>query len=198
MRIRTAFVAVLLLAPAILGAEPATWTIDPAHSAVHFSVRHMLVSNARGEFNGPTGTVRFDPQDLTTLQVEATIDAATINTRHAIRDRDLKGADFFDVVKYPRITFKSRRAEPASPGHFKVIGDLTMRGVTREVTLDVEGPSPTVKDSQGDRRIGATATTSVDRRAFGLLYNELIEGGGAVVGNVVTITIDLEMTRPWQ
>jgi polyisoprenoid-binding protein YceI len=198
MRIRLAFVTLLLVAQVVLGAQGATWTIDPAHSAVHFSVRHMLVSNARGEFNGPTGTVRFDPQDLTSLQVDATIDAATINTRHAVRDRDLKGADFFDVVKHPRITFKSRRAEPVSPGRFKLVGDLTMRGVTREVTLDVEGPSPAVKDSDGNRRIGATATTSVDRREFGLLYNELIEGGGAVVGNQVTITIDLEMTRPWQ
>jgi polyisoprenoid-binding protein YceI len=195
MRLKFAVLSVLLSVPILVGAEPATWTIDPGHSAVQFTVRHMLVANVRGEFSGPTGTVTFDPADLSGLKVDAVIDAKTINTRNPERDGDLKGAVFFDVAKFPRITFKSRRVQSVSAAGFKVIGDLTIRGVTKEVTLNVEGPSPEVRDLDGNRRIGATASTTVDRRDFGLLYNELIEGGGAVVGNQVTITIDLEMTR---
>jgi polyisoprenoid-binding protein YceI len=155
----------------------------------------MLVSTVRGTFDGPTGTVAFDPSNLATLQVEATIDPNTIDTHNAARDRDMRGEDFFDVKKYPRITFKSKRVELGAPGSFKVIGDLTIRGNTKEVTLAVEGPSPEIIDPKGDRRIGATASTTIDRREFGLLYNELIEGGGAVVSNQVAITLDLEMTR---
>jgi polyisoprenoid-binding protein YceI len=195
MRLKFALLPVLLSVPVLAGAEPATWTIDPGHSAVQFTVRHMLVANIRGEFSGPTGTVTFDPADLSGLKVDAVIDAKTINTRNPDRDSDLKGPVFFDVAKFPSISFKSRRVQSVSAAGFKVIGDLTIRGVTKEVTLNVEGPSPEVRDLDGNRRIGATAATTVDRRDFGLLYNELIEGGGAVVGNQVTITIDLEMTR---
>ena len=195
MRLKFALLSVLLSMPVLAGAEPATWTIDSGHSAVQFTVRHMLIANVRGEFSGPTGTVTFDPADLSGLQVDAVIDAKTINTRNPDRDGDLKGPVFFDVAKFPRISFKSRRVQSVSAAGFKVIGDLTIRGVTKAVTLNVEGPSPEVRDLDGNRRIGATATTMVDRRDFGLLYNELIEGGGAVVGNQVAITIDLEMTR---
>jgi polyisoprenoid-binding protein YceI len=129
------------------------------------------------------------------LKVDAKIDARTINTRNADRDKDLKSDDFFDVAKYPAITFKSSRVEPGQSGQFKMYGDLTMHGVTKQVVLDVQGPSPTVKDLDGLSRVGASATTTVDRRDFNLRYNELIEGGGAVVGNDVQITIDLEMTH---
>lgn len=195
MRPRLAFLSLLLAVPVFLSAAPATWAIDPAHSAVMFTVRHMLISTVRGEFDGPAGTVTFDPANVAATRVDTAIDARSISTRNAARDKDLKGVDFFDVVKFPRITFKSRRAESVAPGNFKLIGDLTMHGVTKEVTLNVEGPSPEIVDLNGDRRLGATATTTVDRRDFGLLYNELIEGGGAVVSNQVTITIDLEMTR---
>ena len=195
MSFRAALFSILLTVSAVPGAAPATWTIDPEHSAVQFSVRHMLISDVRGEFDGPTGTVAFDPADLASTQVEATIDARTINTRNAPRDQDLRGAEFFNVAKFPRITFKSRRAQVLAPGSLKLIGDLTMRGVTKEVSLSVEGPTPEIVDLNGDRRLGAAATTTIDRRDFGLLYNELIEGGGAVVGNQITITIDLEVTR---
>jgi polyisoprenoid-binding protein YceI len=186
-----------LLFPSVASAQPAAWTIDPGHSAAQFTVRHMIVSNVKGQFDGPTGTVTFDPRDVAgTLAVEATIDARTINTRNPDRDNDLRSDLFFDVAKFPRITFKSTRAEIAGPGRLKVTGDLSMHGVTKQVVLDVEGPTPEIRDIWGNRRLGATATTSVNRRDFGLLYSHVLEGGGAVVGNEVTITIDLEVTRP--
>jgi polyisoprenoid-binding protein YceI len=137
-------------------AQPAIWTIDPGHSAAQFSVRHMVVSNVKGEFAGPTGTVTFDPKDFTMLRVEATIDARTINTRNADRDKDLRGPLFFDVGKYPKITFRSRSVAVDSPGRLRVLGDLTMHGVTKAVTLAVEGPTPEIKDIWGTMRIGAT------------------------------------------
>ena len=195
MKLQTALISVLFAATALPAAAPATWTIDAAHSAAQFSVRHMLVSTVRGEFDGPTGTVTFDPANIAATEVEASIDARTINTRNPARDKDLKDVDFFNVGKFPHITFRSHRAEPLSPGHFNLVGDLTMRGVTKEVTLAVEGPSSEIMDLEGNRRIGANATTTIDRRDFGLLYNELIEGGGAVVSNQVTINLDLEMIR---
>ena len=184
-----------LAAAAAAYAQPATWKIDPGHSATSFSVRHMVVSNVKGVFDGPTGTITFDPADLTTLKVDVSIDTRTINTRNADRDSDLRGPLFFDAAKFPKMTFRSRRAEPLAPGRLKLVGDLTIRNVTREVALDVEGPTPEIKDIWGERRIGATATTTIDRRDFGLMYNRLLEGGGAVVGDSVAITIDVEMTR---
>jgi polyisoprenoid-binding protein YceI len=187
--------ALVLAAPAFALAQTATWTIDPGHSAAQFTVRHMVVANVRGEFDGPTGAVTFDPADLKTLKVDVSFDTKSVNTRNADRDKDLRSDLFFDVAKFPKMTFTSKRAEPAAPGHLKVIGDLTIKGVTKEVTLDVEGPTPEIKDIWGDRRVGATATTTIDRRQFGLVYNRVLEGGGAVVGDTVTVTIDIEMTR---
>lgn len=185
-----------LLVSAPAAAQAVTWTIDPGHSTAQFTVRHMLVANVHGEFDGPTGTVAFDPARIAdTLKVHAVLDSRTINTRNAQRDRDLKSAGFFDVEKFTQITFVSTRVVNVTAGHFALVGNLTMHGVTKEVQLDVEGPTQAVKDLDGHARVGATATTLVDRRDFGLRYNELIEGGGAVVGNDVRITIDLEMTR---
>jgi polyisoprenoid-binding protein YceI len=184
-----------LACPVPARAQAATWAIDPGHSAAQFAVRHMVVSNVKGQFDGPTGTVTFDPANIPgTLRVEAHIDARTINTRNPDRDNDLRSDVFFDVDRFPRITFKSKRAEGAA-GRFKVTGDLTMRGVTKEVVLDVEGPTPEIKDMWGNARVGVTASTVLDRRDFGLLYSRILEGGGAVVGNDVTISIDLELTR---
>jgi polyisoprenoid-binding protein YceI len=191
-----AVVALMCAAPMTAGAQSVTWTIDPGHSAAQFTVRHMLVANVHGQFDGPTGTVSFDPAKLAdTIAVTATLDARSITTHNADRDRDLKSATFFDVTKYPSITFRSKRASAGPAGHLMLVGDLTMHGVTREVTLDVEGPSPSIKDLDGRTRIGASASTKVDRRDFGLRYNELIETGGAVVSNDVQITLDLEMTH---
>jgi polyisoprenoid-binding protein YceI len=192
------FAAAVILAGAVAtsaAAQTVTWTIDPGHSAAQFTVRHMVVSNVRGEFDGPTGTVTFDPADLRTLKVDVSFNTRSINTRNADRDKDLRSDLFFDVAKFPKMTFKSRRAEPGAAGHLKLIGDLTIKGVAKEVTLDVEGPTAEIKDIWGEQRIGATATTTIDRRQFGLVYNRMLEGGGAVVGDEVTVTIDIEMTR---
>jgi len=192
------FAAAVILAGAVAtsaSAQTVTWTIDPGHSAAQFTVRHMVVSNVRGEFDGPTGTVTFDPTDLRTLKVDVSFNTKSINTRNADRDKDLRSDLFFDVAKFPKMTFKSRRAEPGAAGHLKLIGDLTIKGVAKEVTLDVEGPTAEIKDIWGEQRIGATATTTIDRRQFGLVYNRMLEGGGAVVGDEVTVTIDIEMTR---
>jgi polyisoprenoid-binding protein YceI len=192
---RLAFIVFVLSLPAAAWAQTATWTIDPGHSAATFQVRHMVVANVKGEFTGPTGTATFDPKDLTTLRVDATIDARTINTRNADRDKDLRSDLFFDVAKYPRITFKSRSVTVESAGKLKVQGDLTIKGITKPVTLDVEGPTQEIKDIWGSRRIGATATTTINRRDFNIVYNRMLEGGGAVVGDQVSITLDIELTK---
>jgi len=194
--IRTAVVlSGLCLAPGLAFGQSATWTIDPGHSSGQFSVRHMLVANVRGEFDGPTGTVTFDPADLRTLKIDVSFDTKTVNTHNADRDGDLRSDLFFDVAKYPKLTFRSQRTESLGPGHLKVIGDLTIKGITKEVTLDVEGPTREIKDIWGERRLGAAATTTIDRREFGLMYNRVLEGGGAVVGDAVSITLEIEMTR---
>lgn len=185
----------MALAPRSAAAQAMLWAIDAGHSAAHFSVRHMVVSNVKGQFDGPVGTATFDPRDLSTLHVDATIDARSINTRNSDRDKDLRSELFFDVAKHPRIRFTSRTVTVVGPGKLKVAGDLTMRGVTKPIVLDVEGPTPEIKDIWGNLRIGATASTTLDRREFGLVYNRLLEGGGAVVGDQIFISIDLEMTR---
>ena len=198
MVLRAAAVSTLctmLLAPALAYGQASTWTIDPGHSSGQFTVRHMVVANVRGEFDGPTGTVTFDPADLKTLKVDVTFETKSVNTHNADRDKDLRSDLFFDVAKFPKMTFKSKRSEPSGAGHLKLIGDLTIKGVTKEVTLDVEGPTPEIKDIWGERRLGATATTTIDRREFGLIYNRVLEGGGAVVGDSVTVTLEIEMTR---
>jgi polyisoprenoid-binding protein YceI len=189
-----AVVSLILPGPVVAPAQSVTWTIDPDHSVASFTVRHMLVANVRGEFAGPTGTVSYDPKNIAgTLKAEATIDARTINTRNADRDTDLRSDRFFAVAKYPAITFRATRAAAGAGGHIEVTGDLAIRGITKEVVLDVEGPTPAVKDLLGQTRVGATMTTVFSRRAFGLLYNELLEAGGAVVGDEVRVTIDLEV-----
>jgi polyisoprenoid-binding protein YceI len=185
----------LAFAPGSAFAQAATWTIDPGHSAAQFTVRHMVIANVRGEFDGPTGTIAFDPADLKTLKADVSFDTKTVNTRNPDRDKDLRSDLFFDVTKFPKMTFKSKRVEPSGPGKLKLVGDLTIKGITKEVTLDVDGPTPEIKDIWGERRIGATATTTIDRRQFGLMYNRVLEGGGAVVGDTVNVTLDIEMTR---
>lgn len=192
--LRRTLCALMLLLPVPAAAQSLTWTIDSEHSAATFTVRHMLVANVKGEFDGPAGTVSYDPKRIAeTLKVEATLKAATINTRNASRDNDLRSDNFFAVARFPLITFKSRSAAAGAPGHYLVTGDLTMHGVTKEVVLDVEGPTPEVKDLWKQTRVGAVMTTVLSRRAFGLLYNELLEAGGAVVGDEIRVSIDLEI-----
>ena len=172
-----------------------TYIIDPSHSTAGFKVRHLMVSNVRGEFSGVSGTVVFDAQEPANSKVEAAIDATTIQTRDSQRDQHLKSADFFDVEKFPKIAFVSKKVAPVGEGEWRIVGDLTVHGVTREVDLDVEGPTPEVKDPWGNIKIGATATTKLDRRDFGLVFNMALEAGGVLVGDEVAIELELEMTR---
>ena len=185
---------ILALTALPLIGEPITYIIDPAHSAVQFSVRHMMVSNTRGEFGKFEGSIVYDSKNPAASKVEATIDVVSVNTREPKRDADLKGAEFFDVAKYPVLTFKSKSVSQSGE-KLLVKGDLTIRNVTKEVLLTVEGPTPEVKDQRGRVKIGALATTKVNRKEFGLMYNQLVETGGVVVGDEVTITLDIEATR---
>ncbi len=178
-----------------MAASASTWTIDGAHSSAQFSVKHMMVSTVRGEFSKVSGTVLMDETDLTKSSVEASIETASIQTREPRRDQHLKSADFFDVEKYPSITFKSKSIAKGSDGRYKITGDLTIHGVTKEVILDVDALSPAVKDPGGNLRTGTSATTKVNRKDFGLVWNRALETGGVVVGEEVNITIDLEMVK---
>jgi len=172
-----------------------TWDIDPAHSAAQFNVRHMMVSNVKGEFGKMTGNVTLDDKEISHSTAQATIDTTTINTREPNRDKDLKSPNFFDVEKYPTITFKSTSFKKVGPEKYKVAGDLTMHGVTKPVVLDVEAPEATTKDPKGNERRGATATTTINRKDFGLTWNKPLETGGVMVGDQVTINIDLELVK---
>jgi polyisoprenoid-binding protein YceI len=169
-----------------------TWHIDPAHTSVEFSVRHMMVSNVKGRFNTVTGTINANGSDPNSIQIDADIDPSSIDTRVGFRDEDLKGPHFLDVEKYPKISFKSKKIEAAGTGKWKVSGDLTLHGVTKEVVLDVDGPSAVVKDKNGTGRIGASATTTINRKDFGMTYNRALDSGGVLVGDEVAISIDVE------
>ncbi len=170
-----------------------TWTIDASHSAAQFAVRHMMVSTVRGDMGKITGAVTFDPAKPAAGSIEATVDVTGINTREAGRDKHLKSADFFDVEKFPTITFKSKKIDPAAGGGFKVTGDLTMKGVTKEVVLDVEPLRPVIKDQRGASRTGTTATTKLNRQDFGVNWSRALDGGGVVVSDDVSVTIDIEL-----
>jgi polyisoprenoid-binding protein YceI len=187
--------AVAQAPPAAAPASPNTWTIDGAHTQAGFAVKHMMVSNVRGSFGKTEGTITFDGKDVSSIKADVTIDATTITTNNEKRDTHLKSPDFFDVAKFPTITFKSKKAEAAGAGKFKLIGDLTMRGVTKEVTLDVEGPSQPLL-AQGRARVGATATTKVNRQDYGVNWSRALDGGGVVVSDEVVITIELELVKP--
>ena len=172
--------------------EIATWEIDPAHSNAQFSVRHLMISNVKGEFTQVSGQIDFDPQNPETLSAEATIDVSTINTREPDRDKHLRSADFFDVANFPAISFKSKKAAKGHGG-LKLTGDLTIHGITHEVTLDVQGPTTPVKDPWGNTRVGASATTKINRKDFGLTWNQALETGGVLVGDEIRITVDVEL-----
>lgn len=181
-----------LTAPAGAGTD---WQIDPAHTSVQFSVRHLMISNVRGEFGKVSGTAQTDDQDLTRSKIQATIDASAINTREQKRDDHLRSPDFLDVAKYPTITFTSKKIEKAGENRFKVTGDLALHGVTREVVLDVESSGPPIKDMMGMTRAGARAATKINRKDYGIVWNKSLDGGGIAVGDDVEITIDVEGTK---
>jgi polyisoprenoid-binding protein YceI len=171
-----------------------TYQIDPAHTSAHFSIRHMMISNVRGEFSKVSGTVVFDAENPANSMADATIEVASINTREPQRDAHLKSPDFFDAEKFPLISFHGKEVSEHG-GEWKLKGDLTIHGVTREITLDVEGPTPEHKDPWGNLRIGATATGKLNRKDFGLTWNAALEAGGVLVGEEVKLTIDLEAIR---
>ena len=170
------------------------WTIDPGHSAVGFSVRHLMITNVRGEFEKFRGDVIYEAAHPEATRIEATIDVASLNTREAKRDADLRSPLFFDVENNPQMTFVSKRARAAGDGNLEVTGDLTIRGTTREVTLSVTGIS-SATDMRGTARIGATASTKIKRADFGMTWNKALETGGVVVGEVVTITLEVSLVK---
>jgi|SRR5580704_693671 polyisoprenoid-binding protein YceI len=172
-----------------------TWKIDPVHSSAEFKVKHMMVSNIKGSIQGMTGDLTEHATDASLSSIDATLDASTVNTGLADRDAHLKAADFLDTEKYPKITFKSTKVEKKGSEEYAVTGNLTIHGVTKPVTLTVEGPSAPQKDPYGNTRIGLSATTKINRRDYGLSYNGLLEAGGLVVGDEVHITLDVEFIK---
>jgi polyisoprenoid-binding protein YceI len=186
-------IAIAITLPVLAHAD--TWQIDPAHTNVEFSVRHMMISNVKGQFQKTSGTITINGNDPTSAKIDATIDAASINTRVDKRDAHLKSPAFLDVDKFPTITFKSTKVEAAGPGKWKVSGDLTLHGVTKPVVLDVEGTGTPITDPMGNTRAGASATTKIDRKDFGLVWNQPLETGGVMVGDDVAISIDVEAIK---
>lgn len=189
----TLVVLSLLTAPAY--ALASSWTIDPAHTSVGFKIRHMMITNVRGEFSDVKGTAEFNAADITKSSIEITIQAASIDTGVARRDAHLRSADFFDVEKFPTLTFRSTKVTQISKGRVQIQGDLTIHGVTREVLLEAEGPTQEIKGPGGKIRIGASATTKINRKNFGLNWNVVLEAGGVLVGEEVTITLDIELVK---
>lgn len=193
---RIAVMAIIALVLALPSAVPAgTWQLDSAHTGVQFKVRHLMVSYVRGDFEKVSGKIVYDEQDVSKSSADITIDAASINTRVAKRDKHLRSPDFLDVEKHPSITFRSKKVEEAGDGKLKMTGDLTIRGASKEVVLDVEGPTPPIKDLQGKTRVGGVASTRINRKDFGLTWNKALETGGVVVGDEVEITIDIEILK---
>jgi polyisoprenoid-binding protein YceI len=195
MRALAYLAAALALVPGVAVAAPVTWQIDPAHSVASFAVKHMMVSTVRGEFGKLTGTVTTEGADWKTAKVEATVDATTINTREPKRDTHLRGPDFFDVDRFPTLTFKSTKVEASGNG-YRLTGDLTIHGVSKSVTFDVQPPSAEWKNLAGKTVVGTSATAKINRKDFGLNWNKpLDKAGGMLVGDEVTITLDLELAK---
>ena len=171
------------------------YDIDATHSSAHFSVRHLMISNVKGEFTKVTGTVTWDPDNPASSKVEATIDVSSLHTRDEQRDGHLKSAEFFEVAQYPDIKFVSKSVQPDGHDEYLVKGDMTIHGVTKEVEVHVEGPTPEVKDPWGNLKAGAAATAKINRKDFGLGWNAPLETGGVVVGEEVKINLEVELTR---
>src|SRR5580698_7311044 len=189
----------IVLAISLLGslsavAQTSTWKIDPNHSTAQFTVRHLAISNVTGSFTKVSGSVVLDEKDITQSQVSASIDVNSVDTRVEARDKDLKSDHFFDVEKYPTIEFKSKKIV-SSGGKLQVIGDLTIHGTTHEVPLDVDGPTPEITDPWGNARRGISATTTINRKDFNLMYNNVLKSGEAAIGDTVKIQIDAEIVK---
>lgn len=171
-----------------------TYTIDPSHSSANFSIKHMMIAKVHGGFEKLSGKLTYDPANPQSAEIEVRVEAASINTREAQRDTHLRSADFFDVEKYPELTFKSTRVE-GTVGELKLTGELTIHGVTRTVTFDVEGPSEEMKDPWGNSKIGASANAKIKRKDFGLTWNAALEAGGFLVGDDVSINLDIQFVK---
>ena len=192
--IRKLMIGVALLAVPALS-QAAEYEIDGGHSTVGFGVKHLAVSTVKGTFDKVAGTATWSKPDYSDAKVDVTVDAASISTREPKRDEHLKSPDFFDVAKFPKLTFKSKKVTKGKEGHLTLTGDLTMHGVTKEVSFDVAGPSPEVKDPWGNTRTGVEATAKIKRKDFGLTWNKALEAGGVVVGEEVSIDLALELTK---
>jgi polyisoprenoid-binding protein YceI len=176
-------------------ATTTTWNIDAAHSSAEFKVKHMMISHVKGHFAKVTGALTLDDSNLANSRVEALIEAASLETRDPQRDAHLKSADFFDVEKFPTLSFKSTRISLVRDGELAVEGDLTVRGITGKVVFTAEGPTPPAKDPWGNTRVGVSATTKISRKDFGLTWNAALESGGFLVGDEVTITLDVQFVK---
>jgi polyisoprenoid-binding protein YceI len=172
-----------------------TWNLDPAHSVAEFKVKHMMISNVKGSFSGLTGTLKLDETDYTHSTVEASIPVASLTTGDAQRDGHLKSADFFDAEKFPTITFKSSNIDSTGGADYAVTGELTMHGVTKSVTFAVEDLSEPSKDPWGNHRIGLSGSTKINRKDFGLTWNSALESGGVLVGEDVTISLEVQFIK---
>jgi polyisoprenoid-binding protein YceI len=186
-------IAMIVALPILAHAD--SWQIDPAHTNVEFTVRHMMISNVKGQFQKTSGTVTTNGNDPTSAKIDATIDASSVDTRVDKRDAHLKSPAFLDVDKFPTITFKSTKVEADGAGKWKVTGDLTLHGVTKPVVLEVEGTGAPINDPMGNTRAGASATTKIKRSDFGLTWNQPLEAGGVMVGDEVAISIDIEAIK---
>ena len=173
---------------------PNTWSVDSNHTAAQFSVKHLLVSTVRGTLGKVSGTIDWDGKTPESIKADISIDINGINTGTEGRDKDLRSPNFFDVAQFPTATFKSKKVEPAGAGKFKLVGDLTMHGVTKEVALNVEGPSPILKQPNGGQKVGASASTTINRHDFGLHYNRMMEAA-PVVGDEISVQIDIEANK---
>jgi len=172
-----------------------TWNIDPVHSVAEFKVKHMMISNVKGQFPKISGKLTLDESDVTKSKVETSIETASIETRDPQRDGHLKSPDFFHVEKFPSMTFKSTGIKVVRDGELSVEGDLTIRDTTRKVVFTVEGPTPPTKDPWGNTRLAVSATTKINRKDFGLTWNAALETGGILVGEEVTITLDVQFVK---
>jgi polyisoprenoid-binding protein YceI len=193
LKIRYAVLPLLFVSLAAL-AQTSTWNIDPNHTAAHFTVRHMGLSNVTGTFDKVSGSAQMDDKDFTKSSVDAVIDVASVDTRVQMRDNDLRSDHFFDVAKYPTMEFKSKRIEKQGDG-YKMIGDLTMHGVTKEVTLNMDEPSSIMTDSHGNMHRGFSASGTINRKDWGMSFNSTVPGGEAVVSDTVKIQIDAELVK---
>ena len=185
---------VVILALAVFASQASAeiWVIDPAHTVAGFTARHMMITNVTGVFEAAAGTIDYTPGNPGATKADITIEAKSINTRNTRRDTHLRTDDFINVEKYPTITFKSKRVQNVRADGFDLVGDLTIRDVTKEVVLKVDGIAPPIKDPQGNRRVGANATTTINRKDYGVNYNRALEAGGVLIGDEVKINIEIQ------